>query len=110
MAGRRRISSESGNQIRERKPTSIETREQRIIGLAMDAAEEKIRNGTASSQIICHFLNLGTEKAKLEREKIQYETELLKSKKNYMDADRRTEELIEQAINAMKRYSGNGGN
>ena len=59
---------------------SPEARENQLISLAMDRAEEKLLNGTASSQLITHFLKLGTEKERLEREKLAKENELTKLK------------------------------
>lgn len=85
---------------------SPEARENQIIALAMDKAEERIRNGTASSQEIVHFLRLGTEKARLEKEKLAKENELLRAKTENLEMQKRSEELTEKVIRAMKEYNG----
>lgn len=86
-----------------------EAREQQLISKAVDLAERQIEEGTASSQIIVHFLKLGTEKAKLEREKLKQENLLTQAKIESLQSSARVEELYAQAIDAMRRYSGHGG-
>lgn len=86
-----------------------ESREQQLISKAVDLAERQIDEGTASSQIIVHFLKLGTEKAKLEREKLKQENLLTQAKIESLQSAARVEELYSEAINAMRRYSGHGG-
>lgn len=86
-----------------------ESREQQLISKAVDLAERQIDEGTASSQIIVHFLKLGTEKAKLEREKLKQENLLTQAKIESLQSAARVEELYTEAINAMRRYSGHGG-
>lgn len=92
------------------KPTrpalSPESREQQLIAKAVNLAEKQIDEGTASSQVITHFLKLGTEKAKLEVAKLEHENELLKAKTESLQSAKRMEELYEQAINAMRGYGG----
>lgn len=84
-----------------------EGRENQLISLAVDLAEKQLREGTASSQVITHFLKLGTEKERLEREKLEQENLLTREKINAMQSAQRVEELYENAIAAMKSYSGN---
>lgn len=83
-----------------------EGREQYMQNLAMDVAEKKLLDGTASSQIICHFLNLATAKAELEREKIRADVELQKAKVVSLESQKTSEELYSQVIDALKRYKG----
>lgn len=83
-----------------------EAREKQLISLATDLAAEQLINGTASSQVICHFLKLGTERSKLEREKIQHENQLLSAKTDAIQASRQNEELYKNAIESMKQYKG----
>lgn len=85
---------------------SEEARQQQLENLAMNLAEKKLRDGTASSQLICHFLNLTTQKAKLEQEKLKADTQLQMKKVETLDAQARTEELYVSAINAIKKYQG----
>lgn len=92
-----------------RKPRTFKTkeaREQYLQNLAMEVAEEKMLNGTASSQIICHFLNLATQKAELEREKVKADVELQKAKVDALESQKTSEELYGQVINALKKYKG----
>lgn len=91
-----------------RPPLSQEARESLMISLAIDLAEKQLREGTASSQVITHYLKLGTEKEKLERERIALENELTKAKTEAVESSKHFEELVEQAITAMQVYSGNG--
>lgn len=90
-------------------PTSrtIEESEQRCIAYSTKLAEEKLADGTASSQIIMHYLKLGSEKTKQEIEKLKYETELVRAKTEAVKAQQRSEELFADAIAAMRHYSGN---
>ena len=85
-----------------------EAREKQLIGLAVDLAEKQLLEGTASSQVITHFLKLATAKTQLEQEKLQRENELLRVKAESIQSQERTEALYLDAIEAMKRYSGNG--
>ena len=88
-----------------------EARENQLISLSMDVAEQKLLEGTASSQIIVHFLKLGTSKNELEMEKLRHETALLEAKKSSLEANQRSEEMYEKALRAFTKYRGleNGG-
>ena len=85
-----------------------EARENQLIYLATDLAEKQLREGTASSQVITHYLKLGTTKEKLEREKLEEENKLLRAKTENLQSQKNVEEVYLKAIEAMKRYSGNG--
>ena len=85
-----------------------ESRENQMIALAIDLAEKQLQEGTASSQVITHFLKLGTTKAELEKEKLAKENELLEAKTKSIQSAERVEELYLNALNAMKNYSGQG--
>ena len=87
---------------------SPEAREKQLISLAMDRAEEKLMNGTASSQLITHFLKLGSERERLEREHLAKENELITAKTKALADSADMAMLCENAINAMVGYSGNG--
>ena len=83
-----------------------EAREQQLIALATDLAEEQLRNGTASAQVITHYLKLGTTKADLEKKKLELENGLTEAKtKSIMSAESQ-EKLYKEAIDAFKIYSG----
>lgn len=83
-----------------------EAREAQLINLAINRAEEQLQNGTASSQVITHFLKLGTERARLEREKISAEVELAHAKVESIRSQQTSEELYQEAIKAFSSYSG----
>ena len=85
-----------------------EARENQLIYLATDLAEKQLREGTASSQVITHYLKLGSTKEKLEREKLEEENKLLRAKTENLQSQKNVEETYLKAIEAMKRYSGNG--
>lgn len=91
-----------------RKPaTTPEARESEVIGLAIDLAEEQIRDGTASSQVITHFLKLGSSREQLEQQRLEHENELTRVKIESIESQKRVEEMYLEALNAMRRYSGN---
>lgn len=92
---------------RRRPPaTTPEARENQLIALAVDLAEEQIRNGTASSQVISHFLKLGSTREKLEKEMLTHQNELVKAKTESIRSAKRIEELYKEALNAMRLYTG----
>lgn len=107
MKGKAKVSSDSleRNQAPGRTP---EEREKQMIALAVDQAEKQLREGTASSQVITHYLKLGTSRADLEAERMRLENELLKAKTEALQSAKRTEELYANAIKAMRRYNGLG--
>lgn len=84
-----------------------EGRENQLINLAIDLAERQLQEGTASSQVITHFLKLGTERERLEREKLEQENLLISEKINALKSAEHVEELYANAIAAMKSYGGN---
>lgn len=96
--------------LRRRPPaTTIEAREDQLIAAAVDLAERQILEGTASSQVISHFLKLGSTKERLEMEKLRKENELLQAKTESLKSQKVQEELYKSALNAMRSYSGQGG-
>ena len=85
-----------------------DARENQMINLAVDLAERQLEEGTASSQVITHFLKLGSSKERLEREKLEEENKLLRAKTENLQSQKRVEELYAEALAAMRRYSGQG--
>lgn len=77
-----------------------------MVSLAMDLAERQLADGTASAQVITHYLKLGSSREKLEQEKIAKENELLETKREAMASAKRVEELYQLALNAMRSYAG----
>lgn len=101
---KRVVSSEPGR--KSRPALTPEARENQMVALAVNLAEQQLRDGTASSQVITHYLKLGTMKEKLEREKLEKENELLRAKTEAIQSAKRIEELYADAIKAMQRYQG----
>lgn len=95
-----------GNTRKIRPALTPEARETQLISLAVDLAERQLQEGTASSQVITHYLKLGSSKERLEREKLEEENKLLRAKTEALQSQKRVEELYAQAISAMKSYSG----
>lgn len=87
-------------------PRTEEEAEKRAIGLATDLAIEHLRNKTASSQIIVHFLKLGSQKEQAELEKVREEIELLKAKKKAIESSEEQEKKYEEVIRAIASYAG----
>lgn len=85
-----------------------EARENQMISLAVDLAEKQLQEGTASSQVITHYLKLGSMRERLEREKLAEENKLLRARTKSIEEAADMKDLYEKAIKAMQRYSGNG--
>lgn len=85
-----------------------EARENQLIALATDLVEERLRNGTASSQETTHFLKLASTKARIEKELLEKQKELIEAKTQNLQSAKRIEELYNNALNAMRSYSGHG--
>lgn len=89
-----------------RPAISPEARENQMIALAVDLAEEQLRNGTASSQVITHYLKLGSTKEKIEKEILEKQKELISAKTEVLNSQRRMEEMYSDMLSALKEYSG----
>lgn len=101
---RAKMSESSG---RKRAPAKgVDAREQQMIALATNLAEKQLREGTASSQIIAHYLRLGTSRERLEQERLRNENELSKAKAESIRAQQKNDALYEEAINAFRSYAG----
>ena len=93
---------------RGRPALTPEARQNQLVALAINVAEQQLIDGTASSQVITHFLKLGTVQAQLELEKIRRENTVLEKKAEMMESAKRVEELYMNALSAMRSYSGQG--
>lgn len=96
----------SSGQRKRRPATNPEDRENQLIALAYDAAEERIRNGTASSQEIVHFLKLGSTKERIEKEILERQKELITAKTDALQSSKMSEELYQKVIQAIGLYTG----
>jgi len=77
-----------------------------MVSAAIDLAEKQIRNGSASSQVITHFLKLGSTRERLEQQRLEHENELTRVKIEALESQKRVEELYMEALQAMRSYSG----
>lgn len=85
---------------------TLEARENQLISYAVDLAEKQLLEGTASSQVITHYLKLGTTRERLEKEKLQEENRLLRAKAKAIDNAEEVKKLYENAISAFNMYRG----
>ena len=85
-----------------------EARESQMAALAMDLVEQRLRDGTASSQETTHFLKLVSSKAKLEQERLKLENKLVEAKTKALANAEEIKVLYEEALKAMRRYGGHG--
>lgn len=92
---------------RRRPALTPEDRENQLINAATNLAEKQILEGTASSQVITHYLKLGSMKNRLEMEKLKKENELLKAKTEVLESQKHSDEVYQKALDAFMRYSGN---
>lgn len=105
MAKRSKTSKE-GTEKKIRPAITPEARENQMIALAVDLAEKQLIEGTASSQVITHYLKLATTKEKIEREILEKQKELIVAKTENLQSAKKIEELYSNALKAMQNYSG----
>lgn len=97
----------SSNGHRQRAPARTpEAREDELAAAAYDLAEDQIRSGTASSQVITHFLKAGSRRERMEQMRMSHEIELMQVKKEQLEGQQRVEALFADAIEAMRTYQG----
>jgi len=102
----KRENSSASNISRERPAITVEAREDQIIAAAMDLAEQRILDGTASNQLLCHFVKLGSTKERLEKEILAEQKKLVSAKTESLQTQKRIDEMYAEVIDAMKLYSG----
>lgn len=85
---------------------TLEGREQQLVALAVDLTEKQLRDGTATSQVITHYLKLGSTREQLEQTKLERENQLLVARIEAMESAKRVEELYATALSAMRSYAG----
>lgn len=97
----------SSNNSKKRMPARTpEARENQMISYAIDLAEQQLLDGSASSQVITHYLKLGSMREKLERERLEEENKLLRAKTKALEDAKEIKELYADALKAMRRYNG----
>ncbi|NLB48624.1 MAG: hypothetical protein GX813_02105 [Erysipelotrichia bacterium] len=102
---------ESSKSKKRRPPaTTPDARENQLIAMAVDLAEKQLSEGTASSQVITHFLKLGSSRDRLEQENLKEKNKVLKAQTEALKSEKKIEELYTKALNAMRAYSGQDRN
>ncbi|QJD49585.1 hypothetical protein HWD32_gp07 [Gordonia phage Secretariat] len=102
----RRKETDSKPKTRRRPATTPDSRENQLIAAAVDLAEKQIREGTVSSQVLTHYLKLGSSRERLEQERLRNENKVLTAKAEAMASAKKVEELYGLALNAMRSYAG----
>lgn len=92
-----------------RPATTPDGRENQLVSLAVDLAEKQLREGTASSQTIGHFLKMSSSRERLEQERLQHDNLLISAKVEQLRSQKKIEELYASALDAMRQYSGEQG-
>lgn len=98
--------NKEGQPKRSRPATTPQTRENQLIAKAVDLAEQQLEKGTASAQVLSHYLKLGSSRERLEQERLGHENHFLTVKAEALESQKRVEEMYVQALNAMRSYSG----
>lgn len=106
MKNKSRKNEEQVEVIYPRPAMSDEAREMQLIAAATNLAEKQLLEGTASSQVIVHYLKLGTQRERIERELLERQKELIDAKTDAIRSAKRVEELYSDALAAMREYSG----
>ena len=101
--------SSSSSSMKMRPALTPEAEETQLIALAYARAKEQLIDGTASSQVITHFLKMGSEKEKLERERLEEENKLLRAKTEQLQAQKDSSEVYKEVLAALSKYNGYGG-
>lgn len=104
-----RVKTVSNNPPPKLRPAlTPESRENQMAALAMDLVEQRLRDGTASSQETTHFLKLVSSRAKVELKRLELENELVAAKTKAIADAQEIKVLYEEALKAMRRYGGHG--
>lgn len=97
---------ERSKDTQRRPATTLEGRENQLVSYAVDLAEKQLLAGTASAQVISHYLKLGSTRELLEQDRLAQENELLKAKVTQLASAKKIEELYQSALDAMRTYAG----
>ena len=105
-----RAKQKNQSETRSTRPAlTPEGRENQLISFAVDLAEKQLRDGTASSQVITHYLKMGSTRERLEKEMLEKKVQLMDAQTQNLQSAGRVEELYANALTAMRNYSGHGG-
>lgn len=102
----RKVKAKEAEPTKRRPALTPEARENQLVALAMDEAERRILDGTATSQVLCHFLKIGSTEQKRRMEHLERENELLRAKTENLKMAENIETLYKEAIDVFKIYRG----
>jgi hypothetical protein len=102
----RQVNRRQESGLSRRPATTPEDRENQLVAAAIDLAEKQIQEGTASAQVITHYLKLGSSRERLEQERLANEVRLMEAKREAMASAKRVEEMYGEALKAMRSYAG----
>lgn len=101
-----RVNAPQPERTPRRVASTPDGRENQLVNLAVDLAERQLREGTASAQVLSHYLKAGSSREYLEKQRIAMDVELMKAKQEQIASMARIEELYSDAIGAMRAYQG----
>lgn len=104
------MTADKGSKPRKQKAQSPSEREQELIALAYDEAERRLRDGTASSQIIASLLQRGSPRAELEDRLLETQVTNVEAKTKAIESSQNMEKLVTEAMQALNIYGNGGGN
>ena len=102
----RRVNDPNAQEAPRRRATTPDARENQLIAAAIDLAERQIADGTASSQVISHFLKLGSSRERVEQQRLKEDVALMQAKREMLESQARVEAMYTDALNAMRGYQG----
>lgn len=106
---KRTTTQSTASKLRKKRPAlTPEARENQLMALATDLVEQRLLDGTASSQEVSTILRMGSTKARLEKEILSLNRELVAAKTEAINANKDIKKLYQDAIKAMRRYNGQG--
>ena len=108
MSSKAKASGSASSSKPMRPGLTPEARENQLISLAVDLAEQQLREGTASSQVITHYLKLGSTKERIEKEILMQQKELISAKTENLKAEQKREEVYAEVLSALRKYNGQG--
>lgn len=89
-----------------RRARTKEGRERQLISLAIDRAEQQIRDGTVSPGVLTHYLRLATAREQAEVERTRRQADVLRSKEEAYESMKRADERYDELLRVMRGYSG----
>ena len=91
-----------------KRATTDEGRELEIQNLAMNLAYERLKNGTASNDLIKEVLKSGSAERRLKREIMEEQRDLLRAKREAIKSQEQTEVDYKKVLVAIRTYNGLG--